>query len=225
MYVLEKFSSTGELDEALAEAIGLRLETAVKKDGQASVAFSGGSTPAGLFRCLAAKPLPWSHIQVTLVDERQVPVDHKDSNAGLIRRLLLQQQAASARFLPLVTEEGGALRWQLPDALKRPLDVAVLGMGTDGHTASLFPCCEGLPDALADEAPAIMATRPATAPHARVTFTAAELARAGQVFLHLVGETKRQVLEAALAGSDVAAMPIRYFLHHPTVTVRIFWAP
>jgi 6-phosphogluconolactonase len=200
----------------LAEHIALRLTEAIELRGQALLCVSGGKSPIPLFHALAAQPLKWAQVTVSLVDERCVPWAHPDSNASLVQAHLLQGPAAQARFLrwvpDTVTEIPPALPWQaqLPvlthwaeavDAALRPLwpaDVVVLGMGLDGHTASLFHDARGLKVALDAGNDALCAPiRPPQAPHDRLTLTLNALRSARHLALQLQGPDKREVYEEA----------------------------
>lgn len=218
---------------ALAQTIADELRAAIAERGEASLAVSGGRSPIVLFEQLRAQVLDWSRVKVTLVDERCVPHDHADSNTALVRQHLLQDAAAAASFVPLFD----ALPADLNDAvlprlvndanqrlsaLSFPLDVVVLGMGEDGHTASLFPAAPGLDNALASPGP-IAWVRPATAPHARLTLTLPVLLMARHVHLPLSGEAKLTVYQAASKGAN-PALPISLLLNSPACAVQVWIA-
>lgn len=143
------------LAKELADFVAQRLRTGVSERGRALLVLSGGSTPVPFFEALAQCDLDWSRVTITLADERWVPEEHADSNARLVKAYLLQGRAAQANWVPLfndeVTPQGGqAAIEQTLAGLCWPADVVVLGMGGDGHTASLFPYAPELPAALAD---------------------------------------------------------------------------
>lgn len=223
------FVDSEALAEALAGAVARDLRAAIARRGAASLALSGGRTPTRFFAALARQTLPWDKVAVTLVDERWVPPDHARSNEALLRGTLLAGPAAAARFVGLVTAEA------TPEAglaevsariagLPRPLDVVVLGMGADGHTASFFPGGDRLAEAL-DLAGSAMVL-PQRAPGAgepRITLTLPLIAGAGRVYLHIEGAEKAEVLEAALAEGPVEAMPVRAVLW--ARPVEVFWCP
>ncbi len=223
------FTSREALDVALAESISQILNQAIKEKGKASIAVSGGSTPKGLFSILSKTNIDWSKVTVTLADERWVALDSKDSNTRLVHENLLQNKAAAAKFFHL--KQGEEFSEDTLNDLNvaanktlLPLDVLILGMGEDGHTASLFPCSKQIKQGLeTDEA--LLKVIPTTAPHQRITFSFKALQRSENTFLHLCGENKKIVLEQALNGQDVLTMPIRAFLHHPTLRTEIYWAP
>lgn len=201
--------------QALAQAVARRLHAAIQAKGSAVLAVSGGRSPMAWFHELSQIELPWNLVSVTLVDERCVPHDHVDSNWAMVREHLLRGHAAAATAVPLVdvptaapnmpiTPEQWLLhaqqQWQhLPHA-----DVVVLGMGIDGHTASLFPGCAELPQALSWNCSERLVTmRPLTALHQRVSMTLREIASAGHVMLDLGGQAKHDVYAQARVAADL----------------------
>lgn len=132
--------------QALAASIANTLTHVIEVQGSACLAVSGGRSPIALFAALRVLPLRWADVSITLVDERAVPPEHADSNARLVREHLLQDAAAAARFFPLVLSphvhgesvDVDACVATANDPFQQP-DVVILGMGDDGHTASLFP--------------------------------------------------------------------------------------
>jgi len=223
------FPSREALDEQLAEELATALRNAVAERGEASLVVSGGSTPIGMFRSLASRNLPWDRITVTLADERWVPADHHDSNERLVRENLLTDQAATAHFVPLLSDherpqeaegEVGARLQPLGT-----LDVVVLGMGTDGHFASLFPGSEALQRGLAPDAPACLAVDPPSAPHARLSLSLARLADTRRLLLPIVGQKKRAVLALAQSAPGSPGLPIAAALALESPSLEVFWAP
>jgi len=166
---------------------------------------------------------------VTLADERWVPQSDARSNTRLVYQHLLVNAAMSARFVPLVNEAAtpeAGLDHSLAGLhdLPLPLDVVVLGMGNDGHTASWFPGGDHLVQALDGQAPLLLPMRAAGAPEPRITFTAPVLLKAGQVFLHFEGAAKRAVYERARAEGAVADMPIRAALRaERSAPIQVYW--
>jgi 6-phosphogluconolactonase len=224
---------TGVKPEQIAKQIAQELRTAIAARGLATLAVSGGKSPIALFERLREQALDWSRVTVMLVDERCVPHGHADSNTALVRQHLLQGAAAAASFATLfdsVSAElnDAALRDLVASANQRlsaipfPLDVVVLGMGEDGHTASLFPAAPGLDCALISEGP-IAWVRPATAPHARLTLTLPVLLAARHLHLPMAGDAKRKVYEAAAEASN-PALPISLLLNQPACTVQVWIA-
>jgi 6-phosphogluconolactonase len=218
------FAGTAELDAALAEHLARRLDGDIKRFGHASLAVSGGSTPVGMFRQLADQRLDWSRVWITLVDERCVATDGPDSNERLVRSELLQKRAAAARFLGLAgaCSDGLEPLEQQLAALPRPFSAVVLGMGTDGHTASWFPRAGNLPELLAPDNPAAVATTdPVTAPHRRVTLTLPAVLNSRELLLHITGAKKQELLYSAVEKS----FPVAAVLLQNTTPATIWWAP
>jgi len=228
---LKRFEDRERLERDLCERICNRLRASIESRGEAALVVSGGRTPAGLFRRLSEQPLEWSKVLVTLADERWVDNQHDDSNERSVRTHLLQNLAAEARFLPLVNSEatpheGQAETELLLDLLPETVDVVILGMGEDGHTASFFPDAPELAQAL-DPQPACdcAAVTPPVAPWKRITLTLPRLLAAHQIIVHLCGDAKLPVLQQALAEGAVEAMPIRSVLRQKATPVTIYWAP
>lgn len=211
------FDTRQQLASALARDVAAALAARISAAGAATLAVSGGTTPALFFQELSHADLPWKSITVTLVDERQVPEESPRSNAALVRKTLVQDKAAQARFVPLFENEA--------EAAALALDAVVLGMGTDGHTASFFPGGDRLAEAIAPhtEKSLIAITAPG-AGEPRLTFTLPRLLAASTLCLHIEGAEKVKVLEQALAGSDAAQMPIRAVLRAAT-PLQLYWCP
>jgi 6-phosphogluconolactonase len=227
--VRRDFVDPEALAEALAGAVARDLRAAIARRGVASLALSGGRTPARFFAALASQTLPWDKVAVTLVDERWVPPDDARSNEALLRAALLQGPPAAARFVSLVTaeatpEEGLAEVSGRIAGLPQPFDVVVLGMGADGHTASFFPGGDRLGEALDPRsAAAVLPQRAPGAGEPRITLTLPLIAGAGRVYLHIEGAEKAEVLEAALTEGPAEAMPVRAVLR--ARPVEVFWCP
>ncbi len=214
--------------QQLADQIASCLTNGLQQRQRASVALSGGRTPTAMFVALSHADIPWERVDVTLVDERWVNEQDPASNAALVRQHLLQNAAAAANFVPMYN---GAATNTLGTAqcnadmgtLSAPIDVVILGMGSDGHTASLFPHCPHLAQALADDNMSrCMATSAPTEPSQRMTLTARTLQLSRHTFLHLVGDDKLDTLEQAMSLRNPAKMPIFAFLQRP---LSIFWSP
>jgi 6-phosphogluconolactonase len=224
-----EFASRDELAAALASTVADVLRAAIEKRGTALLAVSGGSTPGMFFRELSRRELDWASVIVTLVDERFVPEDSSRSNARLVRENLLQDKAAVARFAGLFSdastvEEAADRAGKRLSRLPLPLDAVVLGMGTDGHTASFFPDAGNLESLLDLSAEAIVApVHAASGGEPRLTLTLARILEAGFVALHIEGAEKHHVLEAALGGK--AHLPVGAVLDRAPQPVQVFWAP
>ncbi|WP_136248180.1 6-phosphogluconolactonase [Halomonas borealis] len=218
--------SREQLARQLAEAVAEALRADLAQRERALLVVSGGSTPVPFFEALAAMRLPWARVDVTLADERWVAETDDASNARLVRAHLLQGAAAAATFVPLTStaatpEQGVAEVSERLAALDWPASVVILGMGGDGHTASLFPDSQELALALSTD-DSVVAVRTPSQPQPRITLSADRLHHCPRHFLHITGEEKRAVLGRALAGDDTRALPIRAFLAGP---LGIYWAP
>lgn len=215
-FVERRFADRSALADALAAEVAGRLRAAIAARGHALLALSGGSTPRTFMHALAKQPLEWSQVIVTLCDERWVPSSDARSNARLVAETLLQGHAAAARFVPLFAdapdpESGLAQVTERIAALPLPLDVAVLGLGLDGHTASLFADGDRIADALDPHVQApVLPMRAASAGEPRITLTGPVLAAARALYLHIEGAEKIKVFERLVHNQDA---PMRSPLH------------
>lgn len=226
---LHTFSDAPQLDQALAIFVADSLRAALKQRGSASLVVSGGKTPTGFFRHLSSQQLDWARIIVTLTDERWVNEDSPYSNAGAVKANLLQGEAAKARFIPLyqiaaTPAETAALVMQGLADLPDTLDIVVLGMGEDGHTASLFPNSPQLHAALSDSTGrgclAVEGKAPVTS---RITLTAPRLAACQNMVLYITGESKWQVLGQAISQPS-HELPIGFMLNTTRCESKhVFW--
>ena len=211
------FEDGPNLAAGLARKVAEILQIAVVGKGQAILAVSGGTTPKPFFQALSGVDINWSKVQITLVDERQVPEDSPRSNARLVKESLLQDRAAAAHFVPLFQNLSA---YDLAD-----FDIAILGMGSDGHTASFFPKGDNLAAALDvnGKIPILEMNAP-TAGEPRLTFTLPKLLAAQYLVLHIQGQDKMEVLDQALSGTDSVEMPIRAVLYAKT-PIELYWCP
>lgn len=225
-----RFPDRQALAHALAGEIRVDLEEAITARGTASLVVSGGRTPAKLFEHLRNEKLDWSKVWVSLADERWVDTTASASNERLVRESLLVGPAGAAHFVglknPAPTPEAGA-DWATR-ALTRvphPFDVVVLGMGEDGHTASLFPGSMALARALDPAAtPACIAVNALVAPHARISLNLAALLDSRRIVLHIEGEEKWHVYQRARMPGTTAELPVRAVLHQKEVPVGVYWS-
>jgi 6-phosphogluconolactonase len=222
-------ATPADLALKLAEQIVLMLRQRLDAAPRASLALSGGSTPVLLFKALAQQALDWQRIDIVQVDERWVEPSHPDSNSAQIREHLLQGGAAVACFHPLYENVaspsvGLDAICQRLESLSWPLDVVVLGMGNDGHTASLFPGAPELAAAMAQyNCSKLAVITPPQQAQARITLTRSAIAGARHCILHIQGDDKLTALNKALVEPDSwAHMPIRAFLRPG---LHIFWSP
>ncbi len=211
-----EFASAAALNLQFAQQIHEILVDAIAKRNHAYLVVSGGRTPQGLFQALSSMPLAWDKVTITLADDRFLPMTENDSNERLVKASLLQNHAAAAQFVSLYAAQATA-EAAVPELLARvknlpTFDVVILGMGEDGHTASLFPCSAELQKGLAADADDLLAVNPTTAPYQRISFSLRRLQNSRAIFLHLVGAAKLAVLHKAQSSDDVSAMPIRAFI-------------
>lgn len=225
------YDSREALAEALASGVAAVLAGGIATRGQARLAVSGGSTPELFFERLSRMDLDWARVRILPVDERFVPIDHPRSNAGLIRRLLLQGRASAARLLPLCNGDEAdhgeaAANADHAVAMLGGLDAAVIGMGEDGHTASFFPDGDNLAAALdVRTRHHVLAMQAPGAVEPRMTLTLRYLLEAGFIALHIEGAAKRQTLSRAVAGGSQEEMPVRALLREAGERLHLFWAP
>lgn len=231
-FILHAFPDSQTQAAALADRVADDLRDAIVARHQAVIAVSGGSTPKRLFDELATRVLDWSRVIVTLVDERWVPESDARSNASLVRAHLLQQQAHAARFVPFYSgddapEQGVAKIEAAIAALPLPLDVVLLGMGEDGHTASFFPHGDHLAEALDPSGAAyVLPMRAPDAGEPRITLTLPLLVRARARYLLVTGATKGAMLEDLRQDhARTHAWPIRAVLGAAPAPVATYWSP
>jgi 6-phosphogluconolactonase len=231
MTTVKKFQNRTSLVTELAAAIGEQLTAGIVDNGKASLAVSGGSTPVELFERLSGLDIPWQDVVITLVDERWVEPTENDSNEHLVRSHLLKDKALAATFIGMKNSAATATAGEKECERKlhevpRPFDVLILGMGGDGHTASLFPGAKKLSLATdMDLGQTCMGIAPLTAPHERMSLTLPVILDSRQIFLHITGREKYDVLQEALADGPTIEMPIRFILRQQTTPVSVFWAP
>lgn len=209
----------------LADILASELNDALHNKERVTLVVPGGTTPAPIFDILSGVHLDWARVNVLLSDERWVPENHARSNSRLLREHLLVDQAAAATLIPLYLENETP-EAALPELSKAigpllPIDVLLLGMGQDMHTASLFPKADNLEDAFAPNAPLLLPMRSKTTPEVRVTLTAPVLHGAMKTHIVFTSKSKNKALKAAHKLKDPMLAPISGFLKDSTV----HWAP
>jgi 6-phosphogluconolactonase len=230
--IFRGFRNSDDLLGVLADEIIARLSDGVTRNGTASFVASGGTTPGALFDVLATRKAPWSDVRVTLSDERWTEPTSERSNEHLVRTRLLVGEAAAATLVPMKTpatraRDAEAAIDDIIARMPRPFDVVLLGMGNDGHTASLIPGSEGLAQALDAASPALVrAVDPPNVTHMgeRMTLTLRALLDARWIVLFIKGDAKLAAYKHAMAGSDILENPVRAVLQQRTVPVSIFWS-
>lgn len=225
-----QFDNAEACARALTTDIRFLLEKTIIEKKQAVLAVSGGRSPIPIFTTLSKQNIDWTRVHIILVDERYVRPDHEDSNERLVRQYLLQDHAARARFTGLAyqtdTLDGDVdkANAELPDA-----DIILLGMGDDGHIASLFAHANEFDQAMhisTDHQPRYAKISPPSAPHERISMTLAALQRADCLLLEIAGTTRRDVFERA-AMQNSPDYPISYLLDSDWGGARVqtYWHP
>ncbi len=238
-----EYPSAEALAVRLATDVATKLGNAIEVRGAGSLMVSGGSTPIPFFAALADCSIPWEKITICLVDERWVNPGHQDSNEKLVRDELLARGAANARFVSAYEEVESADAYvnaynaRLLTLLKEHgdgFDVTVLGMGTDFHTASLFPVveagasvvdseisCDYLYPGAADDRLAVV-TYPQSAPHTRIGLSVTGILKSRSVMLHITGEAKKEKLLEAMTVKNPLVAPVYAVMEHASPSV--YWS-
>lgn len=225
-----EYESAEEMADAVAGDIGFIVESALEARGSCLLAFPGGRTPLPVFEKLAEASLPWKKVTIIPTDDRLVPMQDERSNVRAIAQAFLPK---GARVIPIATEiadyrlAGNSADARLQD-LPWPPDLAWLGMGDDGHTASIFAGPD-LQDALdaprARRAVGVMPDpMPADAPVPRVTLTRASILAARTLLITITGEAKKELLEGAIADGQSSKLPIGRVLAEAEQPIDIHWA-
>jgi 6-phosphogluconolactonase len=212
------------------------LSEAISKHGCATLLVSGGTTPGPLYEALSKTDLNWKKIKVALVDERWVDNDHTASNEALIKRTLLTNNAKVAEFISMKTAASTAVKGQSEveqryAALPQPFSLAIVGMGLDGHTGSLFPKAQGTKDALkADTAHLVTAINAIAsditgAYTERMSMTIAALLKSERIIVLFTGEDKLEVFNAVQRSGFNEDLPISALVHQEQVPVELYWVP
>ncbi len=230
------FENRAEMIAALQAECEVALRSAIEDRGEATFMVSGGSTPEPLYKALSNSDLDWESVYVALVDERWVDFDHDKSNEAFTVKHLIQNKAAVANLVGMKNSADTAAEGLVDceaayQQLAQPFDITILGMGSDGHTASLFPHAQGLDEALNPDSNELCAAITAKQSEVtgaiveRMTLSLAGLLRSKSLVLLITGDEKLAVLRAAQADGDVKDMPIRAVLRQDRVPVIVYWAP
>ncbi|NNE52010.1 MAG: 6-phosphogluconolactonase [Sulfitobacter sp.] len=185
----------------VADLLASELKKCLMQHDFASFAVPGGASPGPIFDILSGIRFDWEHVHVMLTDERWVPEEDPRSNTALVRERLLTGHAADAKFIPFYAPNTNAVEGAKRAARRLegelPISLLLLGMGTDMHTASLFPGAEGLEEAMAHHAPALCRIKAPDQDIERVTLSAETLKGAMSTHLVIYGAEKREALEKA----------------------------
>ena len=226
-----RYPNFDALSSELALRVAAILRDAIAQRGSASLAVSGGKSPVRLFEHLRTQRLDWNRVNIALVDERWVAPSDPSSNEKLVREHLMRDAAAAARFVGLkndapTPQAGAAVSWKGFATVPRPLDLVVLGMGEDGHTASLFPKSPQLATALDHTAaPCCIGMVSPSAPQARLSLNLAALLDSRRIVFLLGGDAKWKVYVAASQAGPTEEMPVRAVLRQQHTPVEVTWAP
>ncbi len=227
MPVEHAFASRRQASIAVADRVATLVSARLANDDHTTFVVSGGSTPGQCFSLLSNKPIDWQNVQVALSDERWVPSDHNESNERLVRNRLLKNSATAGEVLSIydaavsAAERCDVLQGAFP---KRGFACCMVGMGGDGHFASLFPEADGLKVGLdPDSMLFYISVRTAASPHPRVSMTLAALLQSDEIILFFFGDEKFAVYEQAKSsGSEI---PVAYLLAQERTPVHVYWAP
>jgi 6-phosphogluconolactonase len=216
------------LERQLCDAIVSELTLELRKKGKASLLVSGGSTPAKLFGLLSKVDIDWKNITISLVDERFLSDNHKDQNGKMVKEILLRNKATNAKFIPFIIDLSDinnnikALESEF-NSISKPFSVVLLGMGGDGHTASLFPDCSELDEGMDINNPStFIQTNPKAAPYKRISLTRSTILNTKNLYLHFYGEEKLKVYEKARLNNDYLPYPIQGFIKQSQIELKVF---
>lgn len=227
---LHTFDNGELLAEELGRMIASDLSEAIEQNGKAVLMVSGGNTPKKLFATLSEMMIPWDKVRIGLCDERWISPEQPQSNEKLVREHLMRHHASAARFIGMYCEGLDAAEAEkvCSQTIRNelwPIDVCVLGMGDDAHTASLFPNNPKLSQAFDPERPELcIAITPDTAPFERMSLTRKALLESSNLYLHFEGEKKLKVFTEALENADMYAAPIVSVFTDETKCVEVYYA-
>ena len=226
-----RYTDAESMARDLSARIGAALDAAIGARGLASLVVSGGRSPVRLFELLRTQPIDWKRICIALADERWVEPSEAASNARLVRDVLLQDRAAAASFLGLknaapTPDLGAVSAWETFARVPRPFDATLLGMGEDGHTASLFAGSPNLHRALNPAAVAGCVGMWAPAPpQPRLSLNLTALLDSRRIVLLIAGDAKWRRYEAACAPGPADEMPVRGLLRAISAPLEVCWSP
>jgi 6-phosphogluconolactonase len=219
------FKFAKELEIQLANKLAMNLDIAIKKNGQAKILVSGGTSPIGVFHLLSLKSIDWSKVTIGLVDERYVSPQDENSNEKIVRENLLINEAKSAKFLPMVYNieneiENLSIANEAYKTFYNTIDVCLLGMGEDGHTASLFPKDRASELNLMSDSLNLVSTLSPKTPYARISCSKTMLLSSDYIYIMIIGEVKKNLIQKAL----VNKLPISHFIQNEHKIVDLYYA-
>jgi len=217
---LQIFSDRAALTIAMADLVVATLQDAIAERGTGHIALAGGSTPKPIYEALSTDDrVPWDKVTAMLTDERLTPPGDPASNEAMLHAALIQGFASTVRYQQL--EENTP---SLPQQ-----DLILLGMGADGHFASLFPGAEELSEGLSPDAPAVLRMTPnplpANAPFPRLSLSLPTILNAHRLVVVITGDEKRSVFEQAHEPGAIEDLPIRALLQSGHADFQVAWAP
>ncbi len=222
------FNNKAQLESALAKEISQTLEQEIKKNGKATLLVSGGSTPKKLYEILSNIGIDWTNVSIGLVDERFVATDNDESNELLIKKTLLKNKAAKAKFIGLVFntkdyDENLNLAISENKPFYKSITCSILGMGLDGHTASLFPNSQEVyTDDIKYGEKMIINTKATSEPSKRISYTKSKLLSSKHLFLYFNGKEKLDVFNSAKQNQNASTKPISAFIHQNIKSLNVF---
>ena len=237
-YLWIENSTRERLARNLAEAVATKLNKAIKSNGRAIIALSGGSTPASMFKVLCKCEVDWTKVVITLVDERCVDDQHILSNARFLKTKLLDRLPQETTFVPIYHSELDGIRdvsyktitsyCEVTDSeIDNParFDVVVLGMGEDGHTASFFPDAENI-DSMVDpeNQEYLLSCESVSTQVMRITWSLRMLLNTDMLALHITGVNKKRVFDEAVKVGDAAELPIRTAIFQDKCRLNVYYA-
>ena len=230
MAISETFYASRELaSQAAAQHISSAIGVSLVDAAETAIIVTGGSSPVNCYELLADTALPWHKVHVLISDDRCVPLDHEASNEGMVRRLLATHCARDVRIVSIYNpkvppEETCAVLGAQMESLPMPFSISLLGMGVDGHFASLFPDFAELESGLDEDGEErCLPVQTSASEYPRITLTMATLIKSKEILLLFFGGDKREVYERAkLPDSEY---PISRLLRQEQAPVHIIWAP
>lgn len=222
------FNDKAKLELTLAKEISQKLDQEIKNKGRATLLVSGGSTPKKLYEILSNTEIDWNNVNVGLIDERFVATDTDESNELLIKNTLLKNKAADAKFIGLVHnlndyKENLNIAISKNKALYKSITCSILGMGLDGHTASLFPNFEKVytdDNIFGDKI--IINTIASSEPINRISYTKSKILSSKHLFLYFNSKEKLDIFNSAKENNNASAKPISAFIHQNIKTLNVF---